>query len=275
MYPSGLFSAGNWRVGKLFAIPIALHWSLIFFILPMMRSMPFAVALEVTAFIVFSILVHELGHALTAKQFGCQGLSITIHGFGGFASSSGARTLKQDLLITLAGPGATFGLGLVLMGLGSVLGQLTYQGAIVYSMGTWNITLGFLNLVPLLPWDGGRAVTSLLAMRVGEFNALRWVCFWGLPFGLFLLIVAREQYPYMQLFAIVGLISAVVTLIQTGGFTLPKSSGPPRKSAAQVKKEQDDHLDFLAQVEKRQKDREEREKLRRMFEVVDGDDPKK
>ena len=86
----------NWsaHAGRLFGIPIRLHITLLFFLLPAFagRRIGLGLAFEWVAGIVLSILLHELGHALTAKRLGLTGLSITLHGFGGFASSSGPRS---------------------------------------------------------------------------------------------------------------------------------------------------------------------------------------
>src|SRR5687768_913999 len=129
---SGLNAFLNWnvRVGRLFGIPIHLHISLLFFLWPLLArsSMSTWHVLEYTVGIVLSILLHELGHALTAKKFRMSGLTIMLHGFGGFATSSGYRSPKQALLITLAGPAVTFALGLILLGIGKVGGNAATYG---------------------------------------------------------------------------------------------------------------------------------------------------
>src|SRR5215469_4561858 len=92
----------NWnvRVCRLFGIPIHLHISIVFFLLVAFpaRSLGLGRALEVAVLLVLSILLHELGHGLTAKYFRMSDLLIMLHGFGGFASSRGYRTPKQALL---------------------------------------------------------------------------------------------------------------------------------------------------------------------------------
>jgi Zn-dependent protease len=114
----------NWsvRVGKLFGIPISLHISILFFLWPVLSSRredPLH-ALEYAFLVVVSILLHELGHALTAKRYKLSGLSIMLHGFGGFATSSGDKGWKQSLVITLAGPATTLILGMLCLGLGNL-----------------------------------------------------------------------------------------------------------------------------------------------------------
>ena len=54
-----------------------------------------------------SILVHEFGHGLMAKQFRGSP-SIVLYGLGGLCYSQGERTAGQRLAVLLAGPGAGF-----------------------------------------------------------------------------------------------------------------------------------------------------------------------
>src|SRR2546423_12450579 len=102
---SRLNSILNWsiRAGTLFGIPINLHISLLFFLFAALpgRGLDIGHGLEYAALIVLSILLHELGHALVAKHYRLTGLSIMLHGFGGFASSQGPRTPKQTVVIAL------------------------------------------------------------------------------------------------------------------------------------------------------------------------------
>jgi hypothetical protein len=64
--------------------------------------MMFLVLFVLAGFI--SVLIHELGHALTGRLFKAQ-TAITLHAFGGFAVFPSARfTRWQDFLVTAAGP---------------------------------------------------------------------------------------------------------------------------------------------------------------------------
>lgn len=98
------------RIGSLFGIPISIHITILFYLIPALsrRGLGIAYGLEYSVLLVLCILLHELGHALSAKHFRMFGLSIMLHGFGGFATSSGYRTPKQALIIVLAGPAVTF-----------------------------------------------------------------------------------------------------------------------------------------------------------------------
>src|SRR4051812_20738705 len=102
-------------VGRLFGIPIRLHISLLFFLWPVLAGWSLGpwYTLEYVALIVLSILFHELGQGLMAKRFRQDGLSIMLHGFGGFAPSRGLQTPMMDLMTPLAGPAVTFALAAI------------------------------------------------------------------------------------------------------------------------------------------------------------------
>ncbi len=111
-----------------------------------------------------SILVHELGHALTAKHFGKQ-VEIVLQAFGGYAAYSGGRRLTrtEEFLITAAGPGIQ-----ILLGVAALV--LVFEVDGINEIGKQFLTTLFmislfwalLNLLPILPMDGGRLLETLL-----------------------------------------------------------------------------------------------------------------
>jgi Zn-dependent protease len=120
------------------------------------------------AILVGSVLLHELGHALMARQRGLAVTGIYLHVFA-LAHVERGRP-RDELLITLAGPMANLLLACIL---------LLMPGAAVSFPGlrlqTWlsqpfwaavgcNLLMGLLNLVPVLPADGGRALRTLFRM---------------------------------------------------------------------------------------------------------------
>lgn len=155
-----------------------------------------------------SILVHELGHALAFRRYGLSS-QIILHFAGGLtvpeATYWGSRWANvalgpnQNILISLAGPGAGFLFaGLVLAGVlvsgGSVittrlLGFIPVPGFAVLPFGgnilslfatslLWvNIFWGFINLMPVYPLDGG-SVTRNILLQADPVDGVRkslWV----------------------------------------------------------------------------------------------------
>jgi Zn-dependent protease len=112
----------------------------------------------------FSILVHELGHALVAEYYGMFPI-IQLYSMGGLTIPGRSRKLThlQEILLSLAGPTAGFLLGLLVFLAGQLLGTsapvLVYQ---ILSQLLWvNIGWGILNLIPMLPLDGGQVMRNL------------------------------------------------------------------------------------------------------------------
>lgn len=114
------------------------------------------------AVVFLSILVHEFGHALTAKAFGYPPRVLLYH-FGGLAFYQPWQgyTTARALLITAAGPAA----GFVLCGVALVARVvLSYQQIRVsteldfflYQLFIANLFWSVLNLMPVFPLDGGR-----------------------------------------------------------------------------------------------------------------------
>lgn len=130
-----------------------------------------------TAAVAVSILVHELGHALVAKGYGWLP-RIVLYGMGGLAIYSPTRqTRKSRILIDVAGPGAGFVLGglvlaaVVLTGhtvtlfgldIGSGPHLAGRLGLFVEFMLVVNFFWGLLNLLPIQPLDGGGIAKAIL-----------------------------------------------------------------------------------------------------------------
>lgn len=110
-----------------------------------------------------SILIHEFGHALTAKAFGAN-TAIILQSFGGFAAYSGVLMSRtKSFLITAAGPAIQILLGSVIYLLLMALPPLSENGE--YFLGTLMVisfVWAILNLLPVLPLDGGQMVNSIL-----------------------------------------------------------------------------------------------------------------
>lgn len=110
-----------------------------------------------------SVLFHELGHAVAFRTFGVQP-SVTLYGMGGLTSGQGRLTPAQSITVSLAGPLSV----LVLIGIPAL--WLQSQGTITTSVGRTilsqvifiNVWWSVLNLLPILPLDGGNVTMSVL-----------------------------------------------------------------------------------------------------------------
>jgi stage IV sporulation protein FB len=110
-----------------------------------------------------SILVHELGHALTARKFGAHS-EIVLQAFGGYAAYSGVRlTRPQSFAVTAAGPAIQTALGLAVLFALPRIPNLTVDAVYFLKMlMIISIYWALLNLLPVLPLDGGRMLDAIL-----------------------------------------------------------------------------------------------------------------
>ncbi|MGB6223445.1 site-2 protease family protein [Haloferula sp.] len=113
-----------------------------------------------------SILVHELGHALVGRSFGAP-TAITLQAFGGYAAfPPGSFNRKQNFLMTAAGPFFQIVLGLIALAI-SMFAPL--PATLISVFVTFIIWISFfwaiLNLIPVLPLDGGRLMETVLGPK--------------------------------------------------------------------------------------------------------------
>ena len=179
------------RIGKLFGIPIRVHWSWLFgfaLLTAMLASggLPFIsinltgtqewiLAGFVTICLFLSVLAHELAHSLVAKRFGYSVISITLMIFGGVSLIAELRSrASHDFLIAAAGPGMSLLIGIIAALLyiayrdpSHVGGAALLQGILFY-IGLQNVALAIFNMLPGLPLDGGRVLQSSVWALTGN-----------------------------------------------------------------------------------------------------------
>jgi len=125
------------------------------------------------------VLLHELGHALTARRFGFVTREITLLPIGGIASLEQLPDdPRQSLWITLAGPAVNIVIALFLF----IVLQLTgmwqrptpnsfMDAPLLERLMLVNISLVIFNMLPAFPMDGGRALRAILALRMDDRRA--------------------------------------------------------------------------------------------------------
>jgi Zn-dependent protease len=111
-----------------------------------------------------SILVHEMGHALAIARFGGTP-SILLYAGGGLTSGDKSKTPGRRILVSLAGPGAELMFAAAVYALARLHPPQGVQQTLYADLMWVNVTWGLLNLVPMLPLDGGSAIQALIALR--------------------------------------------------------------------------------------------------------------
>ncbi|MFV2011771.1 MULTISPECIES: site-2 protease family protein [unclassified Micromonospora] len=121
----------------------------------------YAVGLGFVVCLLGSVLLHELGHALTARRYGIGVRGITLEMLGGYTEMDrDAPTPKVDLLVSLAGPAVSLVLGLVAVVATVLLPDRTLIDQLAFQLAAANLLVAVFNALPGLPLDGGRALRA-------------------------------------------------------------------------------------------------------------------
>lgn len=159
-----------------------------------------------------SVLVHELGHALTGKAFSAP-TRIVLHSFGGYATfPANSFNRGQNLLVTAAGPAIQIALGLLAFAVLS-FAPLPSDALKLFFYFLFAISLfwAVLNLIPVIPLDGGQLLASLLGPRRGRLAlqismaaavAAALLLFFNLGsflFPIFLGMMAYQNYQALKM----------------------------------------------------------------------------
>lgn len=134
---------------------------------------PFPLGLWVAAAVAIFTVIHELGHALAARRAGCKA-AISLDFMIAYASYESDNPLPwgQKLRIALAGPLAqifTALAALFTLGVNPLSRDDIAQSEMTAALWWAGLALGALNLVPLLPLDGG-AVVAAIAEKISPDN---------------------------------------------------------------------------------------------------------
>ncbi|MFN3491656.1 MAG: site-2 protease family protein [Anaerolineales bacterium] len=177
----------QWRLGKFFGIDVYVHATFLLLIAWVGYSHWLANQNwgEVLSGIVFilalfaCVILHEYGHALTARKFGVKTRDITIYPIGGVARLERMPEKPiQELWVALMGPAVNVVIALILFAYLFLTSSLLPLGNLTIASGSFlvrllivNIILVLFNLLPAFPMDGGRVLRALLAMRIDYVRA--------------------------------------------------------------------------------------------------------
>lgn len=197
----------RWQLFRVFGIPISIDasWLIVLVLMTLnlaemfsallpsdqseladQRStwIPWAMALTTAVAFFGCIILHELGHAVVARQQRMSIRGITLFLFGGVAEIvDEPPSAKAELLMTVAGPAVSLvlvGTFALLAALGEYLGWPLQIVVVLGYLAVINALVLVFNLIPAFPLDGGRVLRSILWALTGN---LRRSTFWAATSG--------------------------------------------------------------------------------------------
>lgn len=179
------------KLGRIFGIQLELHFTFLLlvglyaWVGHQTALWAGALANTVAIILIFAcVILHELGHSLVAMHYGIKINRILLLPIGGMAEFARMpRSPKKELLITLAGPAVNLFIAGALILFGNTIPESFLDRAptlaqILPFLLFINLIMGFFNLIPVFPMDGGRIFRSILALFLSYLKATRiavWV----------------------------------------------------------------------------------------------------
>ncbi len=221
---------GTLKLGKIAGIKIEVHWTfsllLIWVVfLDIQRGGNLSSSLLNVVFILLlfvCVVLHELGHALTAKRFKINTKGITLLPIGGVASlEKMPEKPGQELLVALAGPAVNVLIALVLLLLApwqeyinmdaENLEQLLTSPSVstlLFYLLVANIMLVAFNMIPAFPMDGGRVLRALLSYGMERTKATQIAASLGQLMAVVFFVMGLLYNPFLVLIALFIFIGA-------------------------------------------------------------------
>jgi len=206
------------KLGTYAGIGVYLHWTFALligwiFIAHLGAGQTPAQALAGVGFILalfVCVVLHEFGHALTARRYGVGTRDITLLPIGGVARLERIpEKPMQEFWVAVAGPAVNVVIAGVLFVALAVLSQANellriewFRGRFLAQLMWVNLLIVGFNLLPAFPMDGGRVLRALLATRMGRRRATAIAANIGQAMAILFGIIGFFYNPFLIFIAI-------------------------------------------------------------------------
>jgi Zn-dependent protease len=156
------------------------------------------------------VILHEYGHALTAKRFGIKTRDIILLPIGGVARLERMPTNPlQELWVALAGPAVNVVIAISIFFWLKVTASMEPIQTLTISSGTFlerimvvNLFIAAFNMIPAFPMDGGRVLRAVMATWVEYGRATQMAASIGQTIAVFFGITGLFYNPLLLLIAV-------------------------------------------------------------------------
>jgi len=210
---------GSWKIGEFAGIGVYIHatflilvvwvlfvyWSAGHTVWGMLTGLLFTLALFAC------VVLHEFGHALTARHYGIRTRDITLLPIGGVSRLERIPDdPKQEFYVALMGPVVSVSIAVLLF----LVLRLAGAKVTLESLSSWtaasfltrlmaaNATLAVFNLLPAFPMDGGRIFRALLSRFVRPERATRIAAGVGHAIAVLFAVLGLFTNPFLVLIAL-------------------------------------------------------------------------
>src|SRR5690625_5389848 len=173
---------GSWsiRIFRIFGIELEIHvtflllWALFAVAGWSEGGLLGVIWISALLFLVFTcVVLHELGHSLTARHYGIEGPRILLMPIGGMAQFERIpRNPRQEIIISLAGPAVNLGIACLILPF--ITWPLRWPGesdllldraSVIQFLLMINIVMALFNLLPIFPMEDRKSTRAALALR--------------------------------------------------------------------------------------------------------------
>lgn len=208
----------SWNVGRIAGIDVKIHLTFFFLLIwigfsAIIGGGDMVAVISDVLFILalfLCVVLHEFGHALTARLFGFQTRDITLLPIGGIARlEEMPEDPKEELAVAAAGPAVNLVIGIALLVSLLLLGVFSLPlDLVTLGENFWvqlmiaNFTLFAFNLIPAFPMDGGRVLRAVLGTHMAHVRATRIAANIGRGVAVVMGIAGLFLNPWLVLTAI-------------------------------------------------------------------------
>jgi Zn-dependent protease/predicted transcriptional regulator len=208
----------SWKIGRLAGINVYMHATFLLLILFIVfvnyangRSLATTFVGVVFVLVIFAcIVLHELGHALTARKFGVQTRDIILLPIGGVARLERMpEKPREELWVAIAGPLVNVVIAAILFAILMATGFHPHWRDFRWAGGNFleklmvvNLWLVGFNILPAFPMDGGRVLRALLATRMEYTRATQMAAHVGQGMALIFGFIGLFSDPFLLFIAL-------------------------------------------------------------------------